>query len=363
MQEKKGNIEALLVEPFLVFYLVHSMQAGVGVLGFTRYIADAAGYQGWIAVIISGLCIHLFIWMIYKILGPKQHDIITVHKQTFGRIFGGLLSLFIVAYFTLAAIVVLRTYIEIVQIWIFPDIPIWAICFILTLLAYYMVTQGFRVVVGISFFSLIIPFFLLLAALAPLEFANFHRLLPLFDTTIKEQIEATKTMTLSYLGPEILLLAFPFIKNGVKSQKWAYFGNLYTLLIYLMITIVHYSFYSLGHIGTIIWPLISSWKIVQLPFIERFEYLGIAAWLIIITPNIALCIWAASRGLKEVFNWPHRQMLRLIALAVLFIALIFQSRQDIDQLNTFMSNLGLYFLYLYIPILFLITTIKRKLFK
>jgi hypothetical protein len=60
--------EIFLVSPFLVFFLVHSEQIGVGVLGYQRIIAKYAGYDSWIAVIIAAFFVHILIWMIYYVL-------------------------------------------------------------------------------------------------------------------------------------------------------------------------------------------------------------------------------------------------------------------------------------------------------
>ncbi|PAM94468.1 hypothetical protein B4N84_12520 [Flavobacterium sp. IR1] len=61
-----------MIPPYLVFYLVHSMQVGVGVLGFTRYIAGIAGFRAWIAVLLTGVLFHIGIWVMYKILNEND---------------------------------------------------------------------------------------------------------------------------------------------------------------------------------------------------------------------------------------------------------------------------------------------------
>ena len=52
--------ESKKISPFLVFFLIHSMQSGVGILGFQRFIAKSAGYDAWMSIILSGLMIHIF---------------------------------------------------------------------------------------------------------------------------------------------------------------------------------------------------------------------------------------------------------------------------------------------------------------
>ncbi|HAJ3957491.1 TPA: GerAB/ArcD/ProY family transporter, partial [Escherichia coli] len=42
----------LKVSPYFAFFLNHKIQIGVGILGFERYIAQSAGHDAWVAIII-----------------------------------------------------------------------------------------------------------------------------------------------------------------------------------------------------------------------------------------------------------------------------------------------------------------------
>ncbi|WP_100372478.1 GerAB/ArcD/ProY family transporter [Bacillus sp. FJAT-45037] len=354
---------ALMVPPFVVFYLVHSMQVGVGILGFTRYISEIAGYRAWMSVLLTGVLFHMVVWVIYQLLNDQEKDLISIHKRAFGKWIGGFLTFIFLIYVTLLAVTVLRTYIEIVQVWIFPDLQTWTISISIILIVYYALVHGFRVVAGVCFLGVVVPFFLFLTALAPLEFATPRNLLPLFDTSLKVQIEATKAMTLSFLGPELLLIYYPFIQEPRKSQKFAQFGILFTVFLYLFITIISFVFYSEKQLATTIWPTLSAWKVFELPFIERFEYLGIATWMFVILPNITLGLWAASRVLKRQMNITHKKSIPIICLIAFILSINFQTREHIDLLNTYVSKAGTYIVYFYLPILLLILTIIRRLKK
>src|SRR3954469_3851102 len=60
--------ESRKISPFLVFFLITSMQFGVGILGFQRFIAKSAGYDAWMSIILAGLMIHIILWMMLKML-------------------------------------------------------------------------------------------------------------------------------------------------------------------------------------------------------------------------------------------------------------------------------------------------------
>lgn len=336
------------------------MQFGVGVLGFQRIVAKSAENDAWISVIIGGLGIHILIWMIYKIMEKGNGDITDVHRTIFGRWVGGFLSSLLIIYFILLAITITRTYLEVVQVWVFPGMRTWTFSLIFLFLIYYIVIGGFRTVTGIAFLGVILPFYLILSYLYPLKFSFFGNLLPIMDHSVKEMIVSAKDLTLSILGFELLLMYYPFIKNPEKSQKWAHLGNLYTVLLYLVSMIVSLAYFSLEQLQKNIWASITMLKIVQLPFVERVEYIAIATWIVIILPNVCIAIWAASRGAKRLFKKKQRNLLIGILLLCFFVIIQFKTRTQINMLNDMTAQIGFYLIYGYIPILFLISFFYNK---
>lgn len=87
MNKVKVN-EKYKVSPFYVFFLVHSVQTGVGVLSFQRVLAKSAGTDGWISILLAGLIVHILIWIIYKILSIVTGDIISANNHAFGKWIG-----------------------------------------------------------------------------------------------------------------------------------------------------------------------------------------------------------------------------------------------------------------------------------
>ena len=353
--------EPFLVSPFFVFFLIHSMQVGVGVLGFQRIIAKSAGHDSWISVILAGFLVHIIVWMMYKILDGSKGDLIEVHKDVFGKWIGGFFSLLFSVYLIGLAINVLRTYIEVIQVWMFPEFNVYVFSFFTLLLTFYIINGGFRTVTGISFFSIVLPLYILLVVFYPLDYGNIRNLIPVFNHPISDIHKATKDISLSILGFEALFLFYPFIKNPSKSQKWAHLGVLATTVLYAIVSITATMFYSSSQIDKIIWATLSMFKVVSMPFVERFEYIGIASWFLVILPNICIAVWGASRGVKRVLSIQQRKGLIFILAIVLISNGFVKTRQQINMLNEMIASIGFYLIVVYIPILFIITLVVRKL--
>lgn len=349
--------DRLKVSPFFSFYLVQAIQIGVGILGFQRVLTKAVGHDAWISIILGGLGVHVVIWMIYKILGKQDGDITDVHRNLFGKWIGSTFSILLIIYLCFLTITILRSYIEVVQVWVFPGIRVSLFSMVILLIVFYIVNGGLRTVTGIAVLGVVLPAYLLFSLFYPLKYADFVNLLPIFDHSAIEILKSTKLVTLSLLGFETLLFYYPFFKEPKKSQKWAHIGSAATVLIYLVVMIISISYFSQEQLIRNIWATLTMLKIVQLPFVERIEYVAIASWLFVIMPNLCLAMWSASRGAKRVFNRRQRPILIILIILVCIGCCFLKTREQIDTMSNFTSQIGFYLLYGYIPFMFLYSII------
>ncbi|WP_372663765.1 GerAB/ArcD/ProY family transporter [Cohnella sp.] len=353
--------EKYLVSTFMTFFLIYSSLKGVSILNFQRIIAKYAEQDAWLSVIITGLSVHIIIWMIYKMLSPSK-DILQIHHFCLGKLFGGILSCLLSVYFILISTMVFRTYIGILQLWVFPY-PTWELALIMIAIIYYIVSGGFRVLVGLSFIGVIVAGGLLLLLLFPLRHAHLNNLLPVFNHSLSEIIQSSKSASFLFVGFETLLIYLPFIRDPQKSKKWAHFALLCYILSSLLISIVTILFFSQGQLLVTLWPTLSMTKIIEMPFVERFELIFISMWLLVIIPSICIPIWSSTRILKKTIHIKPNITLPFL-LAIIFITtILIDERVELDALNDFISEISFYFVYGYIPLIFILFFIKKKVVK
>jgi spore germination protein (amino acid permease) len=352
--------ERFKISPYLVFFTVHSIQVGVGILSFQSEIVKWAGNDAWISIILSGVFIHILIWMMYYVLNKEKTDIIAINQKIFGKWVGNLLNLALLLYFFYIGFVIIRVYFEVIQVWMFPRISLWSLCIIFLPLLYYIVEGGFRIVTGICFFGVMLPLYLVLTLLFPLEFSHFENLLPIWHHSINEILLSAKGMAVSYLGFSTLFIYYPFIKNPNKSQKWAHFGVMFSIFLYLITYIVSIVFYSEEQLITNLWPTLGLWKIMKMPFVERFEYIGISSWALVILPNISLSLWSFMRGIKRVFGLKQRLILLSSLILTVSIVPFINGHYQIQRLSEWLSYGGYIVMGVYIPFIFISYFIYSK---
>lgn len=350
----------LKISPFLVFYVIISMQIGIGVLGYQRIIAEYAGHDGWISILILGAYIHIVLWMMYKLCEMVDGDIITVHEFLFGRWFSKVISIGFVLFYMVYLLSFILNFIEVIQIWMFPDMNNFVFSLFFLLLSLYIVYGGLRTVVGICFFGTVLPSYLLFTFTFTLKYADFTHLLPIMDHKLTELLQASYHMSLTSVGFEAILFIYPFINEPKKSKKWAHIGVATTTIFYTILAIIAFAYFSREQLHNTIWATLSMWQMVQFPFVERFEYIGVANWCLILLPNICLSLWIGSRLLKRATKLKQRKGAILISVISVIIVSFFEKGVDIESFNKIVELMTFVFVFVYIPILYFFSLIKKK---
>ncbi|MBH5318414.1 GerAB/ArcD/ProY family transporter [Paenibacillus sp. GSMTC-2017] len=350
----------MTIPPSSAFYIAFGAQAGLDYLTFQRRLANIVGQDAWIAIIIAALCMHIGIWFMYCLLNREKTDLITINKRMFGNVIGGILNITLIFNFLIVAAMSVRLYAEIVKIWVFPDLQIGILISLLLLLVYYIVAGGFRVIVGFLLFAQIsLAFIAVYAVLMPYYYPS--NLLPIWSHKFTELMEATWSMLPGYLGIEALLIFYPFIKDGKKAQAWSHFGNIVTMIIYLMAFIFSMMFYSLGQLQEENWPILTLFKFVEFPFMERVEFIGASFQLFRLVPLLALYVWIAIQSTKLQFRFAKRKTLPLCLVIVFVCSLAFKDSEQTMFFYRTASYFGFALIFLYVPLLTLLSRLKGRL--
>ncbi|WP_235948054.1 GerAB/ArcD/ProY family transporter [Paenibacillus glycinis] len=351
--------ERLTVSPYLALVLIHSIQFGLGYLSMSIKPVQFAGHDAWISVLLTGIGFHIIIWMIYQLLNRNRSDIIEIHRQFFGKWVGGALNFLFIVYFLINSSYQLRLFIEVIQVWLFPELETWALALVLLLLIYYIVSSGFRVILGICTLSLA-QHTLIFSMLFTAPFFHFANLKPVLDHSLNDLVLAAKEMTFPYMGVEILLFCYTFIKNPEKSQKWAQIGNAITMFFYLLVIFFSILLFKYEQLAKEIWPEFTKYKFVHMPFIERFDFIGATCLIFGLFPISCLFLWASSRTMKITFGTRQLTALAIFILLVFIVVCCIPNRKTIESVQMGLSKVGLVIVYVYIPCMYLTDLVRWK---
>jgi spore germination protein (amino acid permease) len=350
-----------LLSTFLVIFIIHAIQVGIGIHGFQRVIFMVAKQDAWISVLIAGFATHIVVFVIIKTLQIYgSTDIYGIHHDVYGKWLGKVFSSLYILYCLWVFLIILKNYIEVMQTWVFPTVPVWLFSFSILLLVIYGVTGGIRMIVGVCFFSIALSIWMFGFIGYPLRFADFDHLLPVMESNLMTILKGAHKMTLTIVGFEILYVIYPYMEKKDKVQKYAHMGIAATTILYLILMLLAIGYFSPGQLESTIWPTLSLFKIVKLPFIERTEYVAVTFWLLIILPNLMLYLWAAVRGAKRSFGISQIKTLWIFTTLIFVMSLFINTRVKINRFNDFFASLAFYFTFCYPLVLYAFALLKKR---
>ncbi|MDM5298336.1 GerAB/ArcD/ProY family transporter [Bacillus pumilus] len=356
--------EKFQISPFLVFFLINANQVGIGILNFQTNLARSLNNDGWMAILIAGLSVNVMIFLIYFMFRhAPSAEFSEITQYVFGKWIGQLLNILYILYFASLSLTVLVHYMDVIHVWLFKEIPGLLFGAVLLLLIYYIHTGGFRTITGWAFFSIVLTYWSIFICFYVMKYSKLRYMFPMFDHTFLEVIAGVKDASLTMFGFETLLVYYPFIKKAQSSQKYAHMGALFTTCLNLFVFLVSISYYSSAQLKLTKWPTLTLTSIVKLPFIQRFEFLEISLWLLLIVPNIAIPLWAASRMAKQMFSVSQSTTLITLSLLILGMFSFFIGATSFEAFNKWVEYSGYILVYGLIICLIIILMLKKKLVK
>ncbi|MBO0958287.1 GerAB/ArcD/ProY family transporter [Neobacillus sp. MM2021_6] len=352
--------EGLLINAFLLIFFIHKAQTGVGIVGLPRIVYLEAKHDAWISVLLSGVLVSVVIW--FMVLMLKQYDsadLYGIHADIFGKWLGILLNIIYMVYLSACFFMIFMNYIEIVQVWIFPNFPTWQLSLVLIFLAIYAVQGGIRIIVGVAFLAVVGTLWLIFVLMVPIKYADATHLFPIFNSDLKHIVKGIYGTSLSMMGFELLMFIYPFVKEKKKVFLFATIGNIYTTIIFTLITMVSITFFAEDSLGRTIWPVFSMFKIVRLPNLERFEFIAVSFWMLIILPNLCAYLWAASKGFSRIMKKKQKHGVWVIAVLAFGVSFFIQTRYQMNLVTDYIAKIGFILSFCYPVLLSVIVLVKK----
>ncbi|UJL47529.1 GerAB/ArcD/ProY family transporter [Virgibacillus sp. NKC19-16] len=350
----------LRIQAFYLFFIISFIQLGVGLMGTPRLVYLEAQQDAWISIIIALLFILLVIFSMFLILNQYDNaDILGIQVDIFGKWLGKLLGTIYIIYFAVALVSVFIMYIEVVKIYIFPELSNLVLGLLLISLIIYSVLGGIRVIVGVSFIFFFLSIWVIFLLIDPALQADISHFRPMFQASFTELIHGAYATSYTFMGFEILFLIYPFIQNKEKAKKPVYMAIVWTAAIILIITVISIGFFSPEQMKTREWALLNLYKMQSLPFLERFDYIVVTTWMMVVLPNMLLLTWGMTYGLKRLYRIPQKITLYITAALLVISCFFLDNHFLIQEFTNRTSKAGFWLVYIY-PLLLLPLVFAKK---
>lgn len=349
------------IRAFYLIFIINTVQTGVGIMGAPKHIFLAAGRDSWLAILIAWAYMLVIVFVMFKILNQyKNADLFGIQVDVFGIWIGKLLGSLFLLHIAMSFLSVLITYIEVVQIFIFPNIKIVTMATLLLALIMYSVRGGIRVIVGIVFVFFLLTVFYSPILIHPAMRMDMTHFMPPVQASFKELLLGAKGTTYSFLGFEILLIIYPFIQNKKAAKLPTYLGVSLSAFLVLVMTVITIGYFSPHQIKSIDWTVLSLFKTVSFSFLERFDYVIVAEWMMVVIPNMVLLMWVITYGVKRLYKVPQKTTLYVASFLFLLISCLLNSNYAVQTTTDTVAKVGIWIVFVYPLILLPLVLIKKR---
>ncbi|MBE7096654.1 GerAB/ArcD/ProY family transporter [Bacillus cereus] len=334
--------------------LINGMQVGTGVLSLPRVLAEKAGTDGWIAILIGWISSTIAGVFIVKTAAKYPEDTLyEILIRFFGKIIGKTLVIIYMMYFALYSCIVLVNAMLYLKGWLLPKTPDYLVIFLFSIPTFLIARNGPRIIgrySELTFYMLLwIPLFFLI----PLkENGSWMPFFPLFKEGWKPILTAVPTTVYAYLGFDIAFFLYPFLQKKQYAVHGMVIANTLTMVFYLFATIVCFAYFSPDSITQFNQPVLNLLKVIEFRFLERFDMILLAIYLPVVStcwiPAIFCSVFCSSRLLGKQDHSSH-----VVVLLLLIIGCVFWISPSWNQAETglqVLSNAGLGLTYI-LPII------------
>lgn len=328
---------------FQYVFMIHGSQLGFGLLSLPADLAKKAGTDGWISLLF-GWALAVFVSLII-VQVMKKHPDQTVYDllpRYFGKALGAIMNSCIILYFLAGFFISFLGLVGFFKIELLTNTPNFLMALLFIVPTYNLARNQVRILgryAEISFWGFL---WLSLVYLYPLKDSHWLHLLPVLKDGWGPVLHGIKTTGLSFLGFEISLVLYPFLKHKEKAALGIIIGNSITLLMYLIVTIITFLFFSPDDILSYQFPTLKVLKVMEFRFLERVEIVVLVAYVFLAIRVWTHYLFAATFGISRLAGkQDHKLFVRIASTGTLLTFIFYKpSFQSMGMMLEWFGRVG-----------------------
>ncbi|RKD22033.1 spore germination protein [Caminicella sporogenes DSM 14501] len=349
-----------------LFSVLTSLIIGIGILSLPRNLADKAGADSLVVLIIGSLIFMLIANLIVTLVLKFPHStIIEIGNYLMGKFVGKILGIAYFIYIFMLAVIEARVVGEICKSFLLLTTPIEIIILSFLLVSAYTVRSGMETIARMAVILLppsIIP--ALLAMFIVLPDIDPTYFLPVLRTPPINLLKSIPEVGFSFLGFEFILFIAFFVKDYKNIRKVSNISIITVSIIYFLTVFITIGRFGIEETRTLVWPVITLFKTINIPgtFLENIEVIIMTTWLFSIFMTFTISYYGAVFLLSRVIESKEHNYLAIPLLPLIYFCSLIPENvaQTYDLLGKY-SYIGGTIFIVGIPILLLVMSIfKRK---
>ncbi|MGE7904021.1 GerAB/ArcD/ProY family transporter [Peribacillus sp. NPDC094092] len=305
-------------------FLIVGTQMGVGFLSLPKVVAEKAGTDGWMGLIIGWiLSVAASIIMVKTAEKYPNDTLYDLLIRFFGKILGKV-AIFIILGYTLcfSLMIFINTFLYI-KAWFLPNTPDYLIVLLFSIPVLFIVRSGLRVIGRYNELIFYMTMWLPVIFLLPLKDGSFLNLLPLFKVGWESISATVPPVIYSFLGFELVFFFYPFLKKKQYAIHGIIIANTLSMFFYLFVTISCFVFFSPDSITGFNQPVLSMLKVIEFRFIERLDVVILNILILFSSRAWILYMYCTVFSFSQLMNKQDHSLYVPVLLGLLVVGTFF----------------------------------------
>lgn len=298
---------------------------------------NGAKNDAWISILLSLVCSIPLVLMYARLLSLfKDKNLFQINKIILGKVFGKIVNIIYVLFFSHIGALVLRNFGEFIITIALDETPLMVIIMVFVLVCLAGAAHGTKILGRWSELNVkLVLIFILLAFLLLIPLIDLNNLTPILYNGFKPVLKASFTTFTFPFGETIVFLGVLSIMQSRKSSYKIFLrGVIYGGIIILLLTTLGITVLGVNEFTESYFPMhVTAARIDIGDFLQRMEVIIIIPFLMAGFVKTVICIISIKNGLKEVFNKSNiSDYLILIGFFVLILSnIIFDNIQQMIE--------------------------------
>lgn len=348
-----------------LFPILANIIIGVGILTLPRTLAEKAGPDSLIVLVIGSILFLVIALIIQKLVTKfPRSTIIEISDSVLFKPLGFLVGLgYFIYTFTLVVLEV-RAFGEITKNYLLLSTPIEVIIITFLITSIYLVRSGIESIARLSVIILPLSIFpAILAAMVAIPDLDFTYFLPVLRTPWQDMMKTLPNVFFSFLGFEFIVFISFFVVDTKHIRKMTIRTVAFVSSVYFIFTTITIARFGIAETQNLIWPVVALFKSVDIPgtLLENIEVVIIATWLLSIFMTIAISYFGATFLLSRLVKSKEQNYFAIVLLPLIyFLALVPENIVSVSEfMDKFTNYMGTTFA-IAIPVVLILMSFLRK---
>lgn len=361
LEEKMDKKQTNSLTSYEITFTLVGTVIGIYLLKAAGDVTEFAKQDGWISMFLGSLYpLYIVFIASYLVKKHSKDNILTLSKKYLGTILGNTLNFIFLLQFVFYLTFIIASIITMVETYSISFLTPLKTAMVIVTIGAYAASNGIKTIAKINVVIFYFLLFLIVLTLIPLKDGSLLNVMPIGGSGIINIFIDVGASFQSYSLIEIILLIYPFAREGVSVKTAAFKAVLLISTIYTWFIFITIYYLGIELIPKSFWPSILVFHSIHIPLINNFVTVFMFLWTAIFLKSISNQYFIVTFILVDYTKIKLQKICLFIWPVVIFMSVLFSMDPKYSE---YFSSAAIYIVIFnisYVTLIALLIFFKQK---